>query len=450
MINVILCGGSGTRLWPISRKYYPKQFCKLIDNESLFQKTVKRNHTLCKSSIIVTNQDQYFIALEQAKDLGVSIKTLLEPVGRNTAPAIALAALAADPEDILLVTPSDHLIEDEKSYQACLQQANALAQKDHLVTFGITPDYPETGYGYIEAEGENVLSFKEKPDEATAMKYISMNNYYWNSGIFCFKAKTFLDELKKHDPEILEKSKIAYKNAIKEPYIRISKKDMENIPANSIDYSVMESSDNVKVVPSNIGWNDLGSFDALEKISTATHKNEVSIDSKNNFIIAKDKKVISLIDINDVMVIDTEDALLICKKGSSQKIKELLAGAKECNNEITDLHTTAYRPWGSYTVLSDEESFKAKTIKVNPGQKLSLQRHKNRAEHWVVISGSARVTLDDKTLDLKRNDYVFIPKTSVHRMENTGTEIVEFAEVQIGDYFGEDDIERLEDDYNRS
>ncbi len=449
MINVILCGGAGTRLWPVSRKHYPKQFCQLVGKDSLFQKTLKRNHSLCKSSLIVANQDQYFIALEQANSLKYESKVLLEPVGRNTAPAIALAALSVDPEEILLVTPSDHLIDNEKEYSLCLKRGKELAELNHLVTFGITPNYPETGYGYIEAEGETVLSFKEKPDQSLALKYISMNNYYWNSGIFCFKAKVFLEELKKNKPEIYEQSVKAYNNAVKEPYIRIDLTDMQNIPADSIDYAVMENSKNVKVVPSDIHWSDLGSFDSVAKVSTEKHEKTINIDSKNNFVLANPKKVISLVDIEDLMIVDTDDALLICKKGSSQKVKDLLEPARKFSPQITDLHLTAYRPWGSYTVLEDHEKFKAKTIIVNPGHKLSLQRHQKRSEHWIIISGTGKMTLDDKTFELKRNDYVHIPFQAVHRIENVGKDLLEFAEVQIGDYFGEDDIERLQDDYNR-
>ncbi|MDQ7042779.1 MAG: mannose-1-phosphate guanylyltransferase/mannose-6-phosphate isomerase, partial [Sulfurimonas sp.] len=334
MTNIILCGGNGTRLWPISRTLMPKQFVKLFENKSLFQLTVERNSKVCDAQFIVSNTEQYFLALDQLEELKkTNNKYLLEPVGRNTAPAIALACMALDPEEILLVTPSDHLIKDEVEYAKVLSSAQELASQNNIVTFGITPSFAETGFGYIEAEGFNVRAFHEKPNQDKAEEYVNAGNYYWNSGMFCFKAGVFLDELKKYSPEIYEMSVKALENSAKDDLIRIKHEDMINIPEDSIDYAVMEKSSIVKVVPSNIDWSDVGSFDALfeelpkDENNNTVNAKHIAIDSKNNLVYGD--KHIATIDVEDLIIVDTGDALLISKKGSSQKVKQVVAQLKK-------------------------------------------------------------------------------------------------------------------------
>lgn len=454
---VILCGGSGTRLWPISRTLYPKQFVKLFQDESLFQKTVKRNASLADSFSVVINQDQYFMGLDQIDDLKLNKKNhfILEPIGRNTAPAIAIAAFAADPNEILLVVPSDHLIEKQADYESAVSKAKELAEKDRLVTFGIKPGYAETGYGYIEALGMDVKSFKEKPDVKTAEQYVKAGNYFWNSGMFCFKAKTYLEELKKYAPDIYEHSEATFKHARRDQAIRLQMDDMRAIRSESIDYAVMEKSKVVNVVPADIGWSDLGSFDSLydtlpkDASGNTISENTIHIGSKNNLIISDDR-LISTIDVEDLMIVDTRDAIVIAKKGSTQKVKELVAEVKKRNVEMTNVHTTAHRPWGTYTILEENPGYKVKQITVRPGAKLSLQYHHHRSEHWIVVSGVATVTINDKTFDLKQNESTYIPKEATHRLFNNQKVDLVLIEAQVGNYLGEDDIVRLQDDYKRN
>ena len=456
MTNIILCGGSGTRLWPISRTLMPKQFVKLFNNESLFQLTVKRNENICDQQFIVSNAEQYFLALDQLEELNFkNSKFLLEPVGRNTAPAIALACLALDKDEIVLVSSSDHLIKNEKAYASVLEQAKKLAEADNLVTFGITPEYAETGYGYIEAQGEDVKAFHEKPDATTAQTYVDAGNFYWNSGIFCFKAGIFLEELKKYSLEIYETSKIAYKNAKDDDILRIRHEDMQAIPEDSIDYAVMEKSSKVKVVAANIDWSDLGSFDALaeefekDENGNTINENLIAINSKDNFLYSSDK-MITLVDIDDLIVVDTPDALLVSKKGSSQKIKNIVKELKGRESNLHHIHLTAQRPWGSYTILEESEKYKIKRIVVKPGKRLSLQKHFHRSEHWIVVSGTALVTIEEKEIIIRPNESTYIPIGEIHRLENPGKVDVVLIEVQVGNYLGEDDIVRLQDDFQRA
>ncbi|CAA6814588.1 MAG: Mannose-1-phosphate guanylyltransferase (GDP) (EC [uncultured Campylobacterales bacterium] len=460
MINIILCGGSGTRLWPISRSLMPKQFVKLFGseknekNKSLFQLTVQRNSKVCDSQLIVSNQDQYFLALDQLEEIGKSKnKYLLEPVGRNTAPAIALACMALDPEEVVLVTPSDHLIKDEDEYKKVLDKALDLAKQDNLVTFGITPTFAETGFGYIESDGTSVKAFHEKPDINTAKSYLEAGNYYWNSGMFCFKAGVFLGELKKYSPSIYEACTNAYSPSDTN-MTRISIDDMKLIPEDSIDYAVMEKSDIVKVIASDIGWSDVGSFDALyeelpkDEDSNTLNPNHISIDSKNNLIYGDTKKI-ATIDVDNLIVVDTGDALLISKKGSSQKVKKVVKELKNSNSELHNIHLTGYRPWGSYTVLEDSPGYKIKRIEVKPGTRLSLQKHYHRNEHWIVVSGTATVTIDDEIKIVRPNESTYIKMGQLHRLENKGKIPVVIIEAQVGEYTGEDDIVRIEDDFER-
>lgn len=455
MTNIILCGGSGTRLWPISRTLMPKQFVKLFDNKSLFQLTIERNSKVCDSQFIVSNSEQYFLALDQLEELDkTKNRYLLEPVGRNTAPAIALACMALDQDEIVLVTPSDHLIKDEKEYAKVLADAKKLAYTDNLVTFGITPSFAEIGFGYIEADGLEVKAFHEKPDFQTATQYIAAGNYYWNSGMFCFKAGVFLEELKKYSPEIYEYSLKAFENASKDEMIRIKHDDMISIPEESIDYAVMEKSDKVKVVPSNIGWSDVGNFDALydelphDENGNTLNSNLISIDSHNN-LVYRNERQIAMIDIDNLIVVDTGDALLISQKGSSQKVKKVVEKLKEQNSQLHNIHLTAHRPWGTYTVLEDTPGYKIKRIVVKPGKRLSLQKHFHRNEHWIVVSGTATVTVGNEVKYIRPNESTYIKMGEVHRLENQGKIPVILIEAQVGEYTGEDDIVRLEDDFKR-
>ena len=447
MTNIILCGGSGTRLWPLSRTLMPKQFVKLFEGESLFQKTVTRNQKACDSQFIVSNAEQYFLAVDQIEELSSdSTQYLLEPVGRNTAPAIALACFALTPEEIVLVTPSDHLIKDEKAYIEAIANAKELATADNLVTFGITPQYPEIGFGYIEADGQNVRSFKEKPDAVTAQAYLDAGNYYWNSGMFCFKVGVFLEELKRYSPEIYEASLTAYNNAKSNDMIRINHDDMMAIPEDSIDYAVMEKSDKVKVIPSDIDWSDLGSFESLDE-EIPSSENVININSSNNLILSP--KQVATIDVDDLIIIDTPDALLVSKKGSSQKVKEVVKRLKEENSELPNIHVTAHRPWGTYTILDESEGYKVKRIVVKPGKRLSLQKHHHRSEHWIVVSGIAIVTRGTDEYTVRANESTYIPMGEIHRLENVGKIPLVMIEAQVGEYVGEDDIVRIEDDFKR-
>ncbi|HFU75664.1 MAG TPA: mannose-1-phosphate guanylyltransferase/mannose-6-phosphate isomerase [Bacteroidetes bacterium] len=454
MTNIILCGGSGTRLWPISRTLMPKQFVKLFDDTSLFQLTVKRNATVCSTQLIVSNSEQYFLALDQLMELDYKAKYLLEPIGRNTAPAIALACMGLSEDEVVLVTPSDHLIKDEREYLKVLQTAQELAQHDNLVTFGITPTSPETGFGYIESEGTEVQAFHEKPDYQTAQAYLNKGNCYWNSGMFCFKAGVFLEELKLYSPDIYQSAKVAYENAYTDQAIRIKHDDMLSIPEESIDYAVMEKSSKVKVVPSNIDWSDLGSFDALyeelpkDKNNNTYNSQHIAIDSKNNLIYGNER-YIATVDIEDLIIIDTGDALLVSKKGSSQKVKQVVSELKK-TTDLHHIHLTAHRPWGTYTVLEDTKKYKIKRIVVQPGKRLSLQKHFHRNEHWIVVSGTATVTIGSEKKLIRPNESTYIKMGEMHRLENEGKIPVILIEAQVGEYTGEDDIVRIEDDFKRN
>ena len=455
MTNIILCGGSGTRLWPISRTLMPKQFVKLFSNKSLFQLTVDRNSKVCDSSYIVSNTEQYFLALDQLEELGkVKNKYLLEPIGRNTAPAIALACMNLDYDEIVLVTPSDHLIKNEIEYEKVLEKAKEFANDNKLVTFGITPTFAETGFGYIESKNTfDVKAFHEKPDFKTATSYLEAGNYYWNSGMFMFKAGVFLEELQKYSPEIFDTSKQALQNATKDEIIRIKHDDMFNIPEDSIDYAVMEKSNIVKVIPSNISWSDVGSFDALydelpkDENGNTINPNHIGIDSKNNLVYGNDR-VIATVDMEDCIIVDTGDAILISKKGSSQKVKQVVNEIRK-TTQLHNIHLTGHRPWGTYTVLEESAGYKIKRIEVKPGCRLSLQKHFHRNEHWIVVSGTATVTVGNETRLVRPNESTYIKMGEIHRLENQGKIPVVLIEAQVGEYTGEDDIIRISDDFKR-
>ncbi|HCW93171.1 MAG TPA: mannose-1-phosphate guanylyltransferase/mannose-6-phosphate isomerase [Flexistipes sinusarabici] len=468
MINLILCGGSGTRLWPLSRKYLPKQFVKIFDGESLFQKTVKRNMHLCDELFIISGENQYFLAVDQLEELDIlknkKVRFFLESEGRNTAPAIALSCFDMDPQETVLVCPSDHIVSGQDIYEQAVARAAELAEEENLVTFGISPSYPETGYGYIQAKGEDVIAFKEKPDAATAQKYLKSGDYLWNSGMFCFKSSTILKAMAKHSKDIFEASENAYNNRsiIGENQFKIKKKDMQSIPAESIDYAVMERTDNVKVVYGEFGWNDVGSFKSLFDLSEKDIVNNavlnlqtekvlkpVVINARDNLII-NNKRQIAVIGEDNLVVVDTDDALLIANKSESQKVKEIVNQLKERGSELAEIHKTVIRPWGSYAILEEGPLYKIKKITVKAGKRLSLQKHFHRNEHWVVVSGTAKVTLDDEVFLLRQNESTFIKMGAEHRLENPGNIELVIIESQVGEYTGEDDIVRIEDDFKRN
>lgn len=461
MISLILCGGAGTRLWPISRQQLPKQFYPLFDEQSLFQGAVERNLPFTDEFFVAANADQSFLAFDQLAKRGIKDrKGLIEPVGRNTAPAIALVAMSVDPGEVILVNPSDHLIVKTESYRAACARAAELAKAGRLVTFGIEPTYPETGYGYIEHEGETVFCFKEKPDAATAKSYLESGRYLWNAGIFCFTAGAFLSELRRLSPDLYKACEVAFKGARSRAegvLLSPTLDEMKAIPAISVDYALFERSDKVSVIPCDIGWNDLGSFDSLYPVSydsksgnsVLSESSPIFIDSKDNLVISRGDKKIVLIDVKNTSVIDTEDALLVVNRGSGQRVKEVVDLLKAESSPLLLSHTTVARPWGSYTVLLDTERVKVKRLVVNPGQRISLQKHRFRQEHWVCIDGSGVVRLNDTDISFERTVEVQIPALALHRLECTGNEPLVVVETQLGTYFGEDDIIRVEDDYRR-
>ena len=462
MRNVILCGGIGTRLWPISRENMPKQFLKILDNNSLFQLTLKRNLEFSNDLLIVSNEKQYFIALDQLDEFDfINYKFIIEPVGRNTAASVAFAAFNVDENEILFVTPSDHLIENDENYKEAIENAKKCAENGNIVTFGVVPDSPKTGYGYIKAISCkdlicDVESFKEKPDLETAKKYLKDGNYYWNSGMFMFKAGVYLNELKKYAPDIYEASKKAYENAKKGEFIRIKKDDMLKIRDESIDYAVMEHSKIIKMIRSKIKWQDVGDFDALYEVfpkdKNGNTKNDklLALNSKNNLVFGRYKKQIAINDINDLIIVDTPTALLVTKRGDGQKVKDIVKILKEKNPEVVKFGRTVYRPWGKYTNIEEGDGYKVKLIVVNPHKRLSLQKHFHRSEHWVVVSGTAKVTNGDKEFILRPNESTYIPIGEIHRLENPGKIPLKIIEVQVGEYLEEDDIVRIEDDFERN
>ena len=446
MTNIILCGGSGTRLWPLSRRFMPKQFLKLFNKKSLFQLTIERNKDIAKVEII-SNEDQYFLALDQIEEVNLdNVKFFLEEVGKNTAPAVALVALESKADDILFITPSDHLIKNKKEYYKTIEKGKKLAQQGYIVTFGIKPTNPNTGYGYIESNGEDVISFHEKPDEKTAEGYLKKGNFYWNSGMFMFKARVFLEELKKHSPKLYEEVLKVEREKASNNLIRI--KNMSNLQDISIDYAVMEKSDKIKVVKAEFEWNDVGSFDSL--INEVDSRKAIEIESKKNFYYSdNNKKIISTIGVGDLIIIDTNDALLISKKGQTQEVKKIVDILKKIKKEITQTHSQVHRPWGTYETILEDSGYKIKRIIVKPGKRLSLQKHFHRNEHWIVVSGTAEVQIGDRVFLVRPNESTYIKMGEVHRLSNPGKVPVVLIEAQVGEYTDEDDIIRIEDDFKR-
>jgi len=462
---VLLSGGSGTRLWPLSREAYPKQFLALAGELTLFQDTWLRAQALADghAPIVIANEEHRFLAAEQLRQIGVDhAPILLEPVGRNTAPAIAAAALKARAEGddpVLLVLPSDHVVRDVDAFHAAVRAALPAAEAGALVTFGIEPDAPETGYGYIHAapgEGvRNVLRFVEKPDAATAQQYLDSGDYYWNSGMFAFRASRYLDELQRHQPAMLAAVERAFAAARDDgDFIRLDEETFAASPSDSIDYAVMEKTDAAKVLPVDFGWNDVGSWAALWQVSAhdddgnAHHGDVIAIDSRGSYAHAR--RLVALVGVENLIVVETDDAVLVAHKDKVQQVKEVVARLKDDQRSQAALHREVHRPWGSYDAIDAAPGFQVKRIKVKPGGRLSLQSHNHRAEHWIVVRGSARITRDNDVFDLHANQSTYIPLGAKHRLENPGTELLELIEVQSGDYLGEDDIIRYEDVYGRS
>ena len=461
---VLLSGGSGTRLWPLSREAYPKQFLALAGDDTMLQATWQRVAGLADAApIVVAGEDHRFLVAEQLRQIGAPTPAiLLEPIGRNTAPAIAAAALQAlrDGEDpLLLVLPSDHVVRDADAFRAAVRAAMPAAEQGALVTFGIMPDAPETGFGYIEAErGEGVqrvLRFVEKPDAVTAQTYLDAGGYYWNSGMFLLRASRYLEELRKFRADIVGGAQAAFDAAQRDgDFIRLDKAAFAACPADSIDYAVMEKTDAAMVLPVDIGWNDVGSWSALWEVSeqdgdgNAHHGDVISIDSRNSYAYAR--RMVALVGVDDLVVVETDDAVLVARKDRVQQVKDVVARLKAEQRTQAALHREVHRPWGSYDSIDMAEGFQVKRIKVKPGARLSLQSHTRRAEHWIVVRGTARVTRDNDVFELFANQSTYIPIGAKHRLENPGTEMLELIEVQSGDYLGEDDIVRYEDVYGRS
>ena len=461
---VLLSGGSGTRLWPLSREAYPKQFLALAGEHSLLQDTWRRVAPLTAlAPIVVANEEHRFLAGEQLRQVGVEgAAILLEPVGRNTAPAIAAAALQAmadDDDPLLLVLPSDHVVRDAAAFQAAVREAMPAAAAGALVTFGIVPEAPETGFGYIQAasgEGVRAVSrFVEKPDAATAQAYVDDGSYYWNSGMFLFRASRYLEELGHFHPAMLEAVRAAFEGAARDgDFVRLQKEAFAAAPADSIDYAVMEKTGRAMVLPVDIGWNDVGSWSALWAVSEQdadgnAHNGEViAVDSHGSYVWSR--RLVALVGVDDLVVVETDDAVLVARKDRVQQVKDVVARLKADDRSHAVLHREVHRPWGSYDSIDQDEGFQVKRIKVKPGGRLSLQSHAHRAEHWIVVRGTARVTRDNDVFDLHANQSTYIPLGAKHRLENPGSEVLELIEVQSGDYLGEDDIVRYEDVYGRS
>lgn len=466
---VILCGGSGTRLWPLSRSSFPKQFLKLGDAESLFQQTLIRlaENEIYDAPLVLTNADYRFLVAEQARDIGIELSgVLLEPVVRDTAPAIAAATIhiaVDEPDRLIHVLPSDHLIEHDEVYDLAVKLAAETASVGHLVTFGINPSEPATGYGYIKAGSKigtgalQVGQFIEKPDLARAKAMLDEGGYSWNSGMFLFKAGVFLEELERFEPTIAKAARGAVDNAATDlDFIRLAVAEFEQSPSISVDYAIFERTDKAAVVPAAISWSDIGSWKSLWESQTADENGNVVkgaatlVNATDNFVVSEDQAIV-LNGVSGLTVVATDDAVLVSDMTESEKIKDIVAALKE--NEKTEAlvreHKTIYRPWGGYTSIMNGERFQVKRLFVAPGKKLSLQKHHHRAEHWVVVSGTAEVTVDDKIATLSENQSAYIPLGAVHRLANPGKILLEVIEVQSGAYFGEDDIIRIEDDFGR-
>ncbi len=467
LIPVILSGGSGTRLWPTSRSAMPKQFLALVGPQTLFQETLLRCQGLpgLQAPLIVTNEDHRFLVAEQLRELGKTDATiLLEPVARNTAPAIAAAAFAAlkqSADAVMLVMPSDHVVRDPVAFRRAVTDALPSAKAGKLVTFGIVPTGPETGFGYIEkgqdlGEGGvcEVQSFKEKPSLVQAQSLLASGKFVWNAGIFLFTAQSFLTELKTHEPLIHASVEKAFQEAQRDQdFLRLTKEAFESAPSISVDYAVMERTKHAAVRPVDCGWNDVGSWSSIWEVrdkddqGNAVPSNSIAIDTKNTLVSSQ--RLVAMIGLEDLVIVDTDDALLIAHRSQAQKTKDIVDTLKARGDKSWQMHRKVARPWGSYDSIDASDRFQVKRITVKPGASLSLQMHHHRAEHWIVVQGTARITKGEEVFVLSENQSTYIPLGVTHRLENPGKIPLELIEVQSGSYLGEDDIVRFEDKYGR-
>ncbi|YBV98158.1 mannose-1-phosphate guanylyltransferase/mannose-6-phosphate isomerase [Phyllobacteriaceae bacterium JZ32] len=468
IIPAIMSGGAGARLWPVSRETHPKPFIRLADGKSLLQHAFLRAAALpdVAEVLTITNRELFFKTEDEYRELAVpqlECTYLLEPMGRDTAAAGAIVSLHVQKtygdDAIIALFPADHMIRDLGAFRAAAVKAIALADAGRLVTFGIAPQYPETGYGYIEADGEDVIRFVEKPDLARAREYLASGRFYWNSGMFCFSAGTMTRLMEEHCPDILEQSReslLAAKQSRVASGTRIdlNAEAFSQVPKKSIDYAVLEKAGNIAVVGCDIGWSDIGSWNALADLTEAddhgnrTNGDAVLIDVENCYIQSSDR-LVGAVGVKDLVIVDSADALLVAHKDEAQNVKKLFSKLKDSGHEAHNLHRTVHRPWGTYTVLEEGERFKIKRIEVKPGASLSLQMHYHRSEHWVVVSGTAKVVNGDRELLLATNESTYIPSGNKHRLENPGILPLVMIEVQSGDYLGEDDIVRFDDVYGR-
>lgn len=450
MTGVVLAGGGGLRLWPLSRTGLPKQFLRLTSNNTMFFETISRNKQFCDEFVVTTNLEYKFLCENDLEGLDVKYKLILESIGRNTAPAIAINAMLAPVDEILYIIPADAKITNDDRYISAILEAKGLATAGNIVTFGIKPTYAHTGYGYIEHKHNSVLSFKEKPDEKTAIEYITQGGFLWNSGMFMFKAGVFLSELQKYNKEIYDTCRNLVDNLkMDKPDIALQKEYMEKIPAISVDYAVMEHSKLLKVVESNFEWDDIGGLEAVADLDK-NPKNTI-LNNTNNVSVINDtaERLIVVNDVENLIITDTNDAIYISKKGCSSDIKDIISQNRSNYTEFFDENIKTYRPWGCYEVLIHSVGYKVKRITVNPGKRLSLQKHNHRTEHWTVVSGTATITLGDITKDFTANESAYIGLEMNHRLANNTNIPVQIIEVAVGNVISEDDIIRIEDDYLR-
>jgi len=466
---IIISGGAGSRLWPLSRDAHPKPFIELPDGTSLISRTYGRAARLqgVERIVTVTNRDLLFLTADVYAASDAPRRSngyLLEPFGRDTAAAVALATLhvneAEGPDAVLLVLPADHLIADEDAFAEAVGKAVEMAQTGRIVTFGIVPERAETGYGYIEAKGGRVLRFVEKPDAKKAADYVASGRFYWNSGMFCFPARTMLEAMEAHCPEVLAGARAAYRaarkfNADDREVFEIDRDSFAATPAISLDYAVMEKAENVGCIALDCGWSDIGSWSAVAELTPADEngnrlRGEVLLEDTCNSFVHSEHRLVGLVGVSDLLVVDTPDALLVAHKEKAQEVKRLFNRLKEQGHHAAKLHCTAHRPWGTYTVLEEGDRFKIKRIEVKPGARLSLQAHHHRSEHWVVVSGTAKIVNGDQEILLATNQSTYIPCGFKHRLENPGILPLVLIEVQSGDYLGEDDIIRFDDVYGRN